>query len=86
MKAITTTILTSLVFAGIANAGDWPKWGGDGHNNMVSGAKGIPHDVDPGKKKTGTEEIDLTTTKNVKWVAKIGSQSYGTPTIGEGKV
>ena len=60
--------------------------GGDGHNNMASSAKGIPLEMEPGKRKKGTEEIDLSTTKNVKWVAKIGSQSYGTPTIAGGKV
>lgn len=82
----TTILITALAGAGIAVAKDWPKWGGTGHNNMVSDAKGLPHEVEPGNKKKGTEEIDLTSTKNVKWVAKIGSQSYGTPTIGEGKV
>ena len=40
----------------------------------------------PGKLKAGTEEIDLATTKNVKWVAKLGSQSYGNPTIANGRV
>ena len=38
------------------------------------------------EKEKGTEDIDMSTTKNVKWVAKIGSQSYGTPTIAGGKV
>ena len=91
-KTFFLSLAPLLAAATCANAadkkgsGDWPKWGGTGHNNMVSGAKGIPHDVDPGKKKKGTELIDLATTKNVKWVAKIGSQSYGTPTIAEGKV
>ncbi len=86
MKTALTTLAVSAATAASALAGDWPKWGGTGHNNMVSDAKGIPAEVGPGKKKKGTEEIDLATTKNVKWVAKIGSQSYGTPTIAEGKV
>src|SRR6185436_11602320 len=41
---------------------------------------------DPGKPKSGTEEIDMATTKNVKWVAKLGSQSYGNTTVAGGKV
>ena len=53
---------------------------------MFSSAKGIPVEMEPGKRKKGTEDIDMSTTKNVKWVAKIGSQSYGTPTIAGGKV
>ncbi|MFP6872067.1 MAG: hypothetical protein VCA55_01035, partial [Verrucomicrobiales bacterium] len=64
---------------GGSNNADWPQWGGSSHNNMASAEKSIPLEMDPGKKKKGSEEIDLATTKNVKWVAKIGSQSYGTP-------
>ena len=53
---------------------------------MYSPAKALPASFDPGKMKKGTEEIDLNTTKNVKWVAKLGSQSYGNVTIAQGKV
>ena len=83
IKAIVALITLNLT---TAYSSDWPEWGGDEHNNMASTDKGIPLEMDPGKRKKGTEEIDLSTTKNVKWVAKIGSQSYGTPTIAEGKV
>src|SRR5690606_3535244 len=60
-----------------AHAKDWPQWGGDQHRNMYSDEKGLPDRVEPGKLKKGTEEVDMATTKNVKWVAKLGSQSYG---------
>ncbi len=71
--------------AGIAL--DWPQWGGnDPGRNMYSPAKGLPSSFDPGKMKKGTEEIDLSTTKNVKWVTKLGSQSYGNATVSQGKV
>src|SRR6185503_2230462 len=53
---------------------------------MYSPEKGLPAKFDPGKFKSGTEEIDLKTTKNVKWVAKLGSQSYGNTTVAGGKV
>jgi outer membrane protein assembly factor BamB len=36
--------------------------------------------------KFGPEDIDLSTTKECKWIAKLGSQSYGTPTIAGNKV
>ena len=59
-------------------AADWPGWGGsDPGRNMYSPTKGLPDRFDPGKPKSGTEDIDLKTTKNVKWVAKLGSQTYG---------
>ena len=48
--------------------------------------KGCLTEFDPGKFKANTEEIDLSTTKNVKWVAKLGSQSYGNPVVANGKV
>ncbi len=65
---------------------DWPQWGGTPPRNMYSPEKGLPAQFDPGKFKQGTEEVDLKTTKNVKWVAKLGSQSYGNVTVAAGKV
>jgi outer membrane protein assembly factor BamB len=51
---------------------------------MYSKAKGLPAAITPGEFKPNSEEIDLATTKNVKWVAKLGSQSYGNPVISQG--
>jgi outer membrane protein assembly factor BamB len=65
---------------------DWPQWGGTLSRNMFSPTKGLPVEFEPGKFKPGTEEVDLKTTRNVKWVAKLGSQSYGNVTIAGGKV
>ena len=67
-------------------AADWPTWGGTPARNMISEEKGLPVELEPGKKKAGSDEIDLATTKNVAWVAKLGGQSYGTPSIAGGKV
>lgn len=69
-----------------AMAADWPQWGGKPHRNMYSEETGIPDRFEAGSLKSGTEEIDLATTKNVKWVAKLGTQSYGNATISNGKV
>jgi hypothetical protein len=66
---------------------DWPAWGGnDLGRNMYSPAKGLPTEFDAGKPKSGSDEIDLKTTKNVKWAVKLGSQSYANPTVFNGKV
>ena len=54
--------------------GDWPMWGGTPDRNMVSNMKGIPTTWDA---KSG---------KNVKWVAALGSQTYGNPVIANGVV
>ncbi len=53
---------------------DWPQWGGwSGKNNTPDG-KNIPikWDIDDGT--------------NIKWAAKLGSQTYGNPVIANGKV
>src|SRR5689334_7067541 len=70
-------------------AGDWPQWGGpDPGRNMFSPEKNLPDRFEAGKIKKGspTEEVDMTTTKNVKWVGKLGSQSYGNVSVANGKV
>lgn len=66
-------------------AGDWPVWGGDASRNMVSPEKKVLFDFDPGDMGED-EKVDLKTTKNVKWVAKLGSQAYGNVTIANGCV
>ena len=66
----------SFVFAMTAalSAADWPMWGGTPARNMVSAMTGAP------------TEWDVKSGKNVKWVAELGSQSYGNPTVGGGVV
>jgi len=75
-----------LLAAGDVHAGDWPMWGHDPSRNMVSTEKNLPATADPGKSKDDGGPIDLATTKNVKWVAKLGSASYGNATIANGRV
>lgn len=68
-------------------ADDWPQWGGnDPGRNMYSPETGLPDKFDPGKFKPRSEDVDMSSTKNVKWVAKLGSQSYGNVTVSGGKV
>jgi len=57
-----------------AKTGDWLMWGGSPDRNMVSGAKGIPAVWDAASKK------------NIKWIAPLGSQTYGNPVIADGKI
>jgi len=54
--------------------GDWPMWGGTPDRNMTSHMKGLP------------TSWDVKTGKNVKWVAELGSQTYGNPVVAEGLV
>jgi outer membrane protein assembly factor BamB len=53
---------------------NWPMWGGTPDRNMVSNMKGLP------------TEWDVKTRRNIKWVADLGSQSYGNPVVAGGMV
>ncbi|HLF94626.1 MAG TPA: PQQ-binding-like beta-propeller repeat protein, partial [Planctomycetota bacterium] len=65
--------------------GDWAQWGRTPSKNMSSPAKNLPMSFDPGKlKPDGT--VDMATTKNVLWAAKLGSQTYGNPAVANGRV
>jgi len=82
--------LLSLLVVGLlpllVSAADWPMWGRNASRNMVSPETGLPSSFDPGRYKGNSEEIDLSTTKNVRWVAKLGSQAYGNPAVAGGKI
>ncbi len=72
--------------ASAVRPGDWPMWGGNVTRNMVAEGKNPPVDFDPGKKIKGKDEVDLSTTKGLKWATKLGSQAYGTVAVSQGKV
>jgi outer membrane protein assembly factor BamB len=85
-----TRLATMMLVGAVAfptAAEDWPQWGRTETNNMSSpNQKGLPTDFYPGDFVGATDEIDKATMKNIKWVAKLGSQSYGNPTVSQGKV
>ena len=67
-------------------AEDWPSWGGQPSRNMANTtehglpdeyAVGVDHDYD---------SINLSATKNIKWVAKLGRKTCGSPVVSQGKV
>lgn len=63
-----------IVLASDPGTGDWPMWGGTPDRNMISSMKGIP------------TSWDIKSGKNVKWMAQLGSQSYGNPVVAGGQV
>lgn len=83
----TGTILLCLGVLGLscaATAGDWPQWGGRNSRTMAADEKNIPEWFDPGVTNKG--EVNMKTTRNVKWVARLGSRTYGSPVVAGGKV
>jgi len=72
---------------GGALAGDWPQWGRTPAKNMADpDAQGAPSDFNPGEVDNSNGKVKLDTAKGLKWVNKLGSQSYGNPTVSGGKV
>lgn len=69
-----------------ALAADWPVWGAGGGRNMASTETGLPSVVDGGKPVGGTDAIDVSRAASVRWLAKLGSQSYGNVTVSRGRV
>ena len=69
-----------------AKGDDWPQFGGDNDRNLVSEEKNLTASFVPGKKRTDGSGIDMQTTKNVKWVARLGTENYSGPVVSGGKV
>jgi len=87
-RQVLIVVLAAAVAAcpSVATGEDWPQWGGRDSRNMVSDAKGLPASFDPGSRKPGSVEIDPATTRNIKWTAKLGSQTYGSPAVVDGRI
>ena len=54
--------------------GEWPMWGGTADRNMVSAMKNAP------------TTWDVQAKKNIRWMAALGSQTYGNPVVSGGMV
>lgn len=76
---------TALLLAAVP-AADWPMWGGSPGRNMFSPERGLPAEFGKIQFKPGTSEVDSTAAKNLKWVAQLGSQSYGNVVVTGGRV
>ena len=63
----------------------WNQWAGTSMRNNTPITGGLPAEWTTGIDKR-TQQWDREKSKNVKWVARLGSQSYGNPVIADGKV
>lgn len=86
-NAVPLLIAVLLVCAGgWARAADQPQWGEADTRNMVSAESGLPSDFAPGERDLATGGVDLSTARQVKWVARLGQTTYGTPVVAAGRV
>jgi outer membrane protein assembly factor BamB len=55
--------------------GGWPMWGRCASRNAASSETGVPAEWQTGLIK-----------KNVRWIARLGTQTYGSPVVSDGRV
>ena len=90
--AMSPDVCSSLMAAAVvllvacpAFAAEWNQWGGSPSRNNVADATSLPIEWAPGEFDPDTGAWQPATSKNVAWVAALGSQSYGNPVIADGK-
>ena len=64
----------------------WNQWAGSSVRNNTPVGKNIPAEFEPGNFDAKTGDWLNQGSKNIKWVAKLGSQSYGNPVVADGKI
>jgi outer membrane protein assembly factor BamB len=66
--------------------GDWAQWGGTSYRNNTPIAENIPTEWEVGDFDRRTGEWDPEDALNIKWVARVGSQTYGNPVVADGRL
>src|SRR2546423_10408698 len=67
-------ILTVSASSRKSDADDWTMWGRTPDRNMITPEKGAP------------TEWDIEKGANIKWIAQLGTRSYGNPIVNNGVV
>lgn len=66
--------------------GDWPQWGGTSLRNNSPQTATLPDQWKTGKFDRRTGKWDSSSSLNIRWVANLGSQTYGNPVVAGDKV
>ena len=72
--------------AEIKSGGDWAQWGGNSYRNNTPVGVDICREWDCGRFDRKTGEWISDNAENIKWVARVGSQTYGNPVVADGQV
>ena len=79
----TLVLLATIV---ISAAADWPQWGGSPQRNNAPEGKNLPIEWNVGQFEPKSGRWLSDSAKNIRWVARLGSTTYGTPVVADGKV
>ena len=70
----------------LSGGGDWPQWGGTRLRNNVPNVSGLPTSWNIGKFDRRSGAWDDADAENIRWVSRLGSQTYGNPVVADGRV
>ena len=70
----------------VHQAGSWSQWGGTSYRNNVPVGVDIPTSWAVGSFDRRSGEWNSEEAENIKWVARVGSQTYGNPVVAGGRV
>jgi len=73
-QTVRVVVIGAMYVVGLAGGSDQPQWGQRFSRNQVSSETGLPAVFDP---ETG---------RNVKWVVPLGTETWSTPVIGQGRI
>jgi outer membrane protein assembly factor BamB len=79
-------VFSALVSHSVVHAGDWPQWGGAPSRAGVSDAKNLPAQWNVGDFERQSGHWIDKDARNIRWVAKLGSTTYGSPIVAGGQV
>jgi outer membrane protein assembly factor BamB len=79
-------LIAATQHTGKTSSADWNQWGGSPIRNNTPEGHNIPTEWEIGEFDHRTGDWNPEGSKNIKWVAKLGSQSYGNPVVAGGKV
>ena len=65
---------------------DWPQWGGSSLRNNTPHGTDIPTFWEVGDFDRKTGKWLNSDAQNIKWVARLGSQSFGNPIVADGRI
>lgn len=87
MRCLLLSLLVALTAnINTATAADWPQWGGSPARNNTPEGKNIPVEWDVGQFEPKSGRWLDKSANNIRWVARLGSTTYGTPVVADGKV
>jgi outer membrane protein assembly factor BamB len=83
---LSFALMFALGYDSTVHAGDWPQWGGTPSRAGVADAKNLPSEWTVGEFDSQDGHWINKDAKNIRWVAKLGSTTYGSPIVADGQV